>query len=71
MRMWLSLNDGDPILDTYSGHVGATITIPVPTNFPKLTLIKIKSQHHFIPKELGDSSDDRKLSANLLDIRWD
>ena len=71
MRMWLSLNGGEPILDTYSGHVGATITIPVPTNAPKLILLKIKSQHHFIPKELGDSSDDRKLSANLLDIRWD
>ena len=71
MRMWLSLNEGEPILDTYSGHVGATITIPVPAESPKLSLLKIKSQHHFVPKNLGQGDDSRKLSAKLLDIRWD
>ena len=71
MRMWLSLDDGEPILDTYSGHVGATITIPLPSKVPKLTLLKIESQHHFIPKDLGESGDARKLSAKLLNISWD
>lgn len=71
MRVWLSLNEGDQILDTYSGHVGATITIPLPANAAKVILLKINSQHHFVPKDLGESSDDRKLSAKLLDIHWD
>ena len=71
MRMWLSLNEGEPILDTYSGHVGATITIPVPAESPKLSLLKIKSQHYFVPQNLGQGDDSRKLSAKLLDIRWD
>jgi len=70
MRMWLSLNEGEPILDTYSGNVGATIKIPIPANSPKLSLLKIKSQHHFVPKERGEGEDDRKLSAKLLDISW-
>ena len=71
MRMWLSLNEGEPILDPYSGHVRATITIPVPAESPKLSLLKIKSQHHFVPQNLGQGDDSRKLSAKLLDIRWD
>ena len=70
MRMWLSLNKGEPILDTYSGNVGATIKIPIPANSPKLSLLKIKSQHHFVPKERGEGEDDRKLSAKILDISW-
>ena len=70
MRMWLSLDEGDPILDTFSGHVGATITIPMPMSIEKLTLLEIKSQHHFVPKKLGQGNDARKLSAKLLDISW-
>ncbi len=70
MRIWLSLNEGEPILDTYSGHLGVTITIAVPAVSPKLSLLKIKSQHHFVPKDRGEGEDDRKLSAKLLDIRW-
>ncbi len=70
MRMWLSLNEGEPILDTYSGNKGATIKIPIPANSPKLSLLKIESQHHFVPKERGEGEDDRKLSARLLDISW-
>ena len=70
MRMWLSLNEGEPILDTYSGHEGATIKIPIPANSHKLSLLKIESQHHFVPKERGEGEDERKLSAKILDISW-
>ena len=70
MSIWLSLNEGEPILDTCSGHVGVTITIPVPAESPKLSLLKIKSQYYFVPKDRGEGEDQRKLSARLLDIRW-
>ncbi len=69
-RMSLSIDDGEPTLDTFSGCLGATITIPLQVPSTGLVLLKIKCQHQFVPKDLGQSEDDRALSARLLDIQW-
>ena len=71
MRMWLSLNEGEPILDTYSGHVGATITIPVPTERSQIDpSSRSRASITSFPRTLGRATIE-SFPLNLLDIRWD